>query len=101
MQWRVVLRGVGSDPCIVVGNGEGGDADVGTDLYFSKLKERFGGVGIFCLSLLRGDGEESNVLHAFHEAAARQSINVINFDWHEQARSNVFVLPPCIFDCIA
>ncbi len=76
-----MLRGVGSDPCIVVGNGEGGDAQVGTDLcvqyarlesenlkelnsYFDKLKERFGNVGIFCLSLLRAEGEEANVLHA-------------------------------------
>ena len=76
-----MLRSVGSDPCIVVGNGEGGDAHVGTDLcvklapleseklkyfnrYFDKLKERFGNVGIFCLSLLRAEGEEANVLHA-------------------------------------
>ena len=84
------LRGVGGDPCIVVGNGEGGDGHVGTDLYFGKLKERFGDVGMYCLSLLKGEGEEANVLHAFHEGAAREGINVINFDWHDQVLAASF-----------
>jgi hypothetical protein len=97
LQWRVLLRGVGADPCVVVGDGEGGGADVGTDLYFNKLKERFGNVGVFCLSLLRSEGEEANVLHAFHDAAARQSINVINFDWHDQARAKGSLLLLCIY----
>jgi hypothetical protein len=57
----VQLRGVGGDPFIVVGNGEGGEAHVGTDLYFDNLKERFGNIGVFCMSLLRGEGEEANV----------------------------------------
>jgi hypothetical protein len=57
----VLLRGVGSDPCIVVGNGEGGETHVGTDLYFDNLKERFGNIGVFCMSLLRAEGEEANV----------------------------------------
>jgi hypothetical protein len=27
-----------------------------------------------------------HVLHAFRDAAAKESINVINFDWHDQVR---------------
>ena len=60
-KWRVQLRGVGGDPFIVVGNGEGGEANIGTDLYFDNLKERFGHIGVFCMSLLRAEGEEANV----------------------------------------
>jgi hypothetical protein len=59
-------------------------------VYFGKLKERFGDVGIFCLSLLKGEGEEANVLHAFHDAAARERVNVINFDWHDQVLAASF-----------
>ncbi len=61
-------------------------------------------MGIYCLSLLRAEGEEANVLHAYppqpkhslpffsvnlilkryRDAAAKESVNVINFDWHDQ-----------------
>jgi hypothetical protein len=32
-QWRVQLRGVGGDPCVVIGDGGGNGAHEGTDLY--------------------------------------------------------------------
>ena len=42
IQLHVQLRGVGGDPVIVVGDGEGGGANahVGTDVYFSHLRKR-------------------------------------------------------------
>jgi hypothetical protein len=49
--------------------------------------------------LLRGEGDEASVLHAYRDAAAKERINVINFDWHEHVRHLVHLLNSSDLDC--